>query len=479
MKRGELFFGFLLLPLDFIMIILAGISAYHIRFAGFITDIRPVIFAENLPFKEYINIVFLVALLWIIIFIFSGLYNINSSRKIIKEIYRIILACSTGLMLIVILIFIRRELFDSRFIVLAGWILAIFYISTARILVRFLQRTLHKYGIGVKKIIVVGDSSTAETLIKHYSSQKSLGIDVFKRLKDFGMETEEYLNKNVNLNKIDEIIQSDPNLSKAETIRLYDFADEHHISFKFAADLLGTKVLKTEVSEISGIPIVEVKKTPLDGWGRIIKRIFDILFSFILIIIFSPALLLTAIIIKLDSKGPVLYLDYRTGQKGEKFLFYKFRSMLAHLCDGEGPTGTEEGNKILEKLERDSKNTRQNEVLHKIKDDPRITRFGKFIRRWSIDELPQLFNVLKGDISLVGPRPHMTLETAKYERHHKKVLSIKPGITGLAQISGRSDLSFEDEVRLDTYYIENWSFLFDLSILLRTPLAVLKGRKAN
>jgi exopolysaccharide biosynthesis polyprenyl glycosylphosphotransferase len=480
MKRGELFFGFLLLPLDFIMIILAGISAYHIRFASFITDIRPVIFAENLPFKEYINVVFLVAFLWIIIFIFSGLYNINSSRKIVKEIYKVILACSTGLMLIVILIFIRRELFDSRFIVLAGWILAIIYISTARSLVRFLQRTLHKYGIGVKRIILVGSSNTAEILIKHYSSQKSLGINVIKRLKDFDVETADYLKENINLNNIDEIVQSDPNLSKAETIRLYDFADEHHITFKFAADLLGAKVLKTEVSEISGIPIVEVKKTPLDGWGRITKRIFDILVSFILIVIFSPILILTAIIIKLDSKGPVFYLDYRTGQKGEKFLFYKFRSMLAHLCDGEGPTATEEGNKILEKLERDSKiNTRKNEVLHKIKDDPRITRFGKFIRRWSIDELPQLFNVLKGDISLVGPRPHMTLETAKYERHHKKVLSIKPGITGLAQISGRSDLSFEEEVKLDTYYIENWSFIFDLSILLRTPLAVIRRRKAD
>jgi lipopolysaccharide/colanic/teichoic acid biosynthesis glycosyltransferase len=188
---------------------------------------------------------------------------------------------------------------------------------------------------------------------------------------------------------------------------------------------------------------------------------------------------LLAIIIKLDSKGPILYLDYRTGQFGKRFLFYKFRSMLAHLCDGEGPSATKEGNRILSELSTQVKNTRANQPLHKIKNDPRVTRIGRFIRRWSLDELPQLFNVLKGDISLVGPRPHMTLETAKYESHHKKVLTIKPGISGMAQISGRSDLSFEEEIKLDTYYIENWSLALDLAILLRTPFAVIRGRKVE
>lgn len=191
-------------------------------------------------------------------------------------------------------------------------------------------------------------------------------------------------------------------------------------------------------------------------------------------------MLLTAVLIKIDSRGPVLYVDYRSGQYNKRFLFYKFRSMLAHLCDGEGPSATEEGNKMLKKLEVDQKaNTRISDPLHKIKKDPRVTRVGNFIRRWSIDELPQFFNVLKGDISLVGPRPHMTMETARYERHHKKVLTIKPGITGMAQISGRSDLSFEEEVKLDTYYIENWSLLLDLAILLRTPLAIIRSRKAS
>ncbi|MDP2754939.1 MAG: exopolysaccharide biosynthesis polyprenyl glycosylphosphotransferase, partial [Nitrospirota bacterium] len=410
------------------MIVLAGVSAYYIRYAEFFQELRPVIF--NLPLTGYVKIILLIAVLWVIIFALAGLYAVKASRRLINEIYKVILACSTGLMLIVVLIFIRRELFDSRFIVLAGWLLAIIYISIARGFVRLIQRALFKYGIGAHKVILVGNSKTTDNLIHEFSSKKNFGYEVVKRLRDFSIETAQELAEFLKTKEVDEIIQSDPNLSKTEVLRLYDFADDHHLTFKYAADLLGAKVLKTEVAEIAGIPIVEVKKTPLDGWGRIIKRIFDIAISTVLIIIFSPILIITAFCIKLDSQGPIFYLDYRSGQHNKRFLFYKFRSLVAHLCDGEGPNATKEGNEVLNKLIVDEKiNTRSADPLHKIKNDPRITRVGKFIRRWSIDELPQLFNVFKGDISLVGPRAHMTLETAKYEHHHKKVLTIKPGMT--------------------------------------------------
>lgn len=227
------------------------------------------------------------------------------------------------------------------------------------------------------------------------------------------------------------------------------------------------------MTEISGVPIVEVKKTTLDGWGRIAKRIFDVVASLILIILVSPILLITAIAVKLDSRGPVLFsrLDdggmlYRVGQGGRLFHYFKFRSMI-------------DKHNYMRYTELADKNIRKDGPMVKIVEDPRVTRVGKFIRRFSIDELPELFLVFKGDMSLVGPRPHLPEEVAKYEHHHKKVLTIKPGITGMAQISGRSDLSFEEEVKLDTYYIENWTLLFDLAIILRTPLAVLRLRKAE
>lgn len=471
MKRSELFFSFLLVPLDFLMMALAGISAYYIRYAEFMQGLRPVIF--NLPFSGYLKIVLLFSFLWVVIFAFAGLYAVKGARRLINEIYKVILACSTGLMLIVILIFVRRELFDSRFIVLAAWILAIVYISLARATIRLIQRSLFKSGIGVHKVILVGNSKTTDNLIYEFSTNKNSGYEVVKRIRDFSMETAQELAEYIKVKEIDELIQSDPNLSKAETLRLYDFADEYNLNFKYVADLLGTKVLKTEVNEIAGIPIVEVKKTPLDGWGRIVKRLFDLVISLFLIIILSPIMILAAIAIKIDSCGPVFFsrkddgsLLYRVGQGRKLFRYFKFRSMLPNMDS-------------MRYNELADKNLRVDGPMVKIKDDPRITRVGKFIRRFSIDELSELFLVLSGKMSLVGPRPHLPEEVAKYEHHHKKVLTIKPGITGLAQISGRSDLTFEDEVKLDTYYIENWTLMLDLAILLRTPLAVLKARKAE
>lgn len=476
MKRSELFFSFLLVPLDYLMIILAGISAYYLRFSDFTTNIRPIIF--DLHFASYLKILLLIGALWLPIFAFAGLYNVKTARKLIKEIYKVVLACSTGLMLVVILIFIRRELFDSRFIVLVGWGLAILYIIIARSLVRFIQRHLYKYDIGVRKVILVGNSKTGDNLINKFSTDKSFGFKVVKRVRDFSTETAGELASFVENSKksdrkemeVDEIIQSDPNLTKAETLRLYDFADENQLIFRYVADLLGTKVLKTELMEIAGTPVVEVKNTPLDGWGRIVKRLFDISGSLIIIIILSPILLLTALLIKVDSKGPVFFSKKdddtplkRVGQGGKLFNYFKFRSMVP-------------GMDSMRYSELSENNVRNDGPLVKIKDDPRITRVGKFIRKYSIDELPELFLVLTGKMSLVGPRPHLPEEVAKYEQHHKKVLTIKPGITGLAQISGRSDLSFEEEVKLDTYYIENWSFLFDLSILFRTPTALIRNR---
>jgi exopolysaccharide biosynthesis polyprenyl glycosylphosphotransferase len=453
------------------MIVLAGVTAFYLRFSGFFKTLLPTVL--NLKFPQYLNIVMLLAIFWIVIFAFAGLYAIHSARKFVKEIYRVISACSTGLMLIVILIFFQRQLFDSRFIVLAAWVLAIFYVSIARGIIRGVQRLMLARGIGTKKVVIVGASKTSDFLVGSFSSNKNYGFEVVKRAQDFELSTAKELEEFLQLNKVDEIIQADPNLSKSETLRLYDFADEHHLTFKYVADLLGTKVLKTELAEFAGLPIMEVKRTPLDGWGRIIKRIFDFVISLILIIIFSPIYLLTAVIIKLDSHGPVFFSHrddgsplFRVGQGGKLFRYFKFRSMR-------------DRSDSMRYKELADLNIRQGGPLVKIKDDPRVTNFGKFIRRFSIDELPELFLVLTGKMSLVGPRPHLPEEVAKYERHHKKVLTLKPGITGMAQISGRSDLSFEEEVKLDTYYIENWSFLLDLTVLLRTPLAVLKNRKAE
>lgn len=456
------------------MILLAAISAYHIRFAEITAEIRPVIF--SLPFSEYLHIVLYIALFWLIIFAFAGLYNIKGFIRIIDEFYRVVLACSTGIMAVIIYMFFQRELFSSRFIILAAWLLAIVYVILARVIVRLIQRFLYQKGIGIHRIVIIGHTPISDKIVKEFNANKKLGYDIVKRYKDFSEKVIAELTDLAKRQGINEIVQVDPSLTKSEVLKIINFCEEEHLTFKYAADLLGTKILKTDVNMISGIPIVEIKTTPLEGWGRIQKRIFDIIFSLLLIILFSPILLITAILIKLDSRGPIIYKNERVSREGY-FKLFKFRSMLARYCVGAEYKETKEALEYEKKLiEKQSTKTGP---VYKIGSDPRVTKIGKFIRRWSIDELPQFFNVLIGNMSLVGPRPHQPREVEKYQKHHKKVLAIKPGITGLAQISGRSDLSFEEEIKLDTYYIENWSLFLDIAILLRTPLAVFRQRRVE
>lgn len=471
MKKTESFFSALFIPVDYLLIVLAGISAYYLRFSDISSEIRPVIF--SLPFQNYLNSVLIIAAVWVLIFSLVGVYQIRDARRIAQEIQKIILACSTGLAAVAIIIFFQRDLFDSRFIVLAGWVFAMFYLSIAHAFIRWLQRYLFRFGLGVHKVILVGDSQTTENLIEEFSANHRSGFEVIKRVRNFSLETAQEVAEFIKDREVDEIIQSDPNISKAETLRLYDFANDHHLTFKYVADLLEVKVLRTEVAEVIGIPIVEVKRTTLDGWGRIIKRLFDIVVSATLIIIFSPILLLTILAIMIDSRGPIFFsrrddgtFVTRVGQGGVPFRYFKFRTMIPNSDS-------------MRYKELADRNIRADGPMVKIQDDPRVTRIGRWLRRFSIDELPELFLVFSGQMSLVGPRPHLPEEVAKYENHHRKTLTIKPGITGLAQVSGRSDLLFEEEAKLDIYYIENWSLLLDISILLKTPWAVLKHRQAE
>jgi exopolysaccharide biosynthesis polyprenyl glycosylphosphotransferase len=223
----------------------------------------------------------------------------------------------------------------------------------------------------------------------------------------------------------------------------------------------------------AGIPMIEFRGTPLDSWGTVFKRFFDIIGSVLATVVLSPVMLIISILIKLDSKGPVIYKNVRTGNKGD-FKTLKFRTMFRDVC-----TGSEYGGSRAEKIEDKlikEKNIKEGSAVYKIAEDPRVTRIGSFLRKTSLDELPQLFNVFIGNMSLVGPRPHQPKEVKNYSNQQRKLLLIKPGITGLAQISGRSDLSFDEEARLDIFYLENWSIWLDFYVIIRTFSAVLKGK---
>lgn len=225
-------------------------------------------------------------------------------------------------------------------------------------------------------------------------------------------------------------------------------------------DIAGPRI---HTQQVSGLPLIHVTTPTLEGGQRVAKRLFDVVISSLLIVIASPIMAVVAVMVKVDSPGPVLFRQERVGMEGAHFGMLKFRSMVVDAED-----------KLAEL-------THKNEatgLLFKIKNDPRITRVGRFLRKYSLDELPQLFNIFGGSMSLVGPRPPLPREVEAYEQDVRRRLLVKPGLTGLWQVSGRSNLSWQDSVRLDLYYVENWSLAGDLVIILRTVRAVFHGTGA-
>ncbi len=465
MKKAELTFAVISVPVDYLMLIGAGISAYWLRYAEWVQAIRPIVF--DLDYRQYLEVVFLIALFWLIIFALQGLYTITWHKRLIDELTQIVFACSAGLMLIIVYIFWQREFFDSRFIILAGWILAIVYISIARMILRFIRRLLLAHNWGVTNIVLIGSDKAGDDLAAALYRQPELGYRLWERF--IGFYPERLLQIMAEKN-IDEVILSDANLPKETRADILNFCHSHHLGFQYVADIFDAQTHNVEVRSMAGMPLIEIKKTSLDGWGRIYKRIFDIVFSLVLIILIFPIGLILALFVVVDSYGPAIVKLRRVGKEGKIFWLYKFRSMIkdAHLLKYD-----QTGN-----LQPDlaKQNVRSDGPLFKNENDKRITRFGKFLRRSSLDELPQLFNVLLGEMSLVGPRPHEPEEVSKYQQHQKKLLSIKPGMTGLAQVSGRANLSFAEEVKLDLYYIENWSLKNDLQIIFKTVWVVIKKK---
>lgn len=473
MKRSELFLTFLLLPMDILAIFAGGLAAYGLRFHPALADIRPVIF--QLPLERYVAILTLAVILWIVVFAFAGLYNIRP-RPLKKELVRLFIASAASMAVVFSVLFFSRAFFESRFIVMAGWALGVVFLSSGRLAVRLLQRALLSKGVGMHRVAVIGKNKTADALVKEFQSKSRLGFMVRAWFGEYSTETQKALEGLVKKEAIDEILLTDPSISREDTLNLLAFTDAEHIAFKYTADLFATAIGRTDIGTYAGIPVVEIRKTPLDGWGAIFKRTFDIIISVLMISITLPIQIFTAAALFIEQPGRILFSrlpdgtkTMRVGQHGKKFHYFKFRSMVkdAHKYRFDP--------KFIKKYG----NEREGTPLFKLKDDPRVTRVGRFIRKYSVDELPEFFLVLSGRMSLVGPRPHMPEEVAKYKPHHRRVLTIKPGITGLAQISGRADLDFEDEVRLDTYYIEHWSPWLDLTILLRTPFIVFMGREGG
>ena len=276
----------------------------------------------------------------------------------------------------------------------------------------------------------------------------------------------------------DEIIDMGSDFSPEEQREIFEFSRIYGLEYKYIANFFDTSKLHSSLTFINQTPFVEIKSIGLSPWGRVFKRGTDIIASALGIVLLSPFFAVVAVLIKAeDPEGPVLFKNRRVGRNGEPFLLYKLRYLQWKYCVKDAYGVDEKDDEALRhEKELIRKQSERHGPLYKIADDPRKTKVGVWLEFFSIDELPQLYNVLKGDMSLVGPRPHQPREVQEYKEWQKRVLTCKPGITGMAQVHGRHKNSFDEEVRLDIFYIENWSPLLDLKIVLKTIGAVM-GRK--
>jgi exopolysaccharide biosynthesis polyprenyl glycosylphosphotransferase len=370
----------------------------------------------------------------------------------------------------------------SRLVFIYVWLCTVLLFGVERFLYRRARIWLWQRGVNVRRAIVVGTSLAGQRIIKDIVERPELGYRLVGYLSD-GVDTStprspgwrvplsrrkmavvRLLGSTRDVERVlmehqpHEVIVALPATHHAQTLAILAMCRDHGIDFKLVPDLFEMRFNEVRIDALNGVPLIGVKDIALQGFNLFLKRALDLTVGVVALVVAALPMLAVAVAVKLTSPGPVLFRQKRVGKDGKLFTCYKFRSMyqdaearleeLRHLNEADGP-------------------------IFKIRNDPRLTPVGRFIRRCSLDELPQIFNILKGEMSWVGPRPPTPKEVTQYDDWHLRRLNVMPGLTGLWQVSGRSDLSFEEMVKLDLYYAENWSLGVDLKIMLRTIPAVL------
>lgn len=473
MKKSELIFNLVSIPVDAISLGIAGVVSFNLRQHS-LDFVGPILY--HLDLNQFVLLMYKVIPALLLIFAFLGLYNLKGTRKFIKEFGRIMVGTSLGLLLVILLFFFNQSIFPSRFIILATWGFGIVMVVLGRVILKIIQIELFKQGVGLHRVVIISGGSQDAGVIEQVFKNKAHGYQVVADFK-YDKNLLQYLEDYHAQNKMDEILQGNPSLPDEDNLKLVQFARNKGLKFSFVPNLFEVQRNIIETDQLNGVPVISLKNTPLDGWGKVAKRILDFLLTFICLVIASPLYLIIAILIRLDSKGKAIYSATRGGS-GKDFKFYKFRTMHSHLSVGD-EYGGEEAEKVRKQLwEKNDRGGKDGPFL-KIKHDPRVTSIGRFLRKSKLDELPQVWNVLRGDMSLIGPRAHVLDEVNRYRNRYFRMFSVKPGITGLSQIAQLTwpDLPFEEEIRLNTYYIENWSLWLDVKILVKTFWLLLFAKK--
>jgi exopolysaccharide biosynthesis polyprenyl glycosylphosphotransferase len=456
---------------DFLALVFAFVVAYILR-----VTLSTVPISDNVQAVVYISIVATILPFWIIIFAFLGLYNAKIHENRFSEFGRLLVGSFIGVLLVIAYSYLANiSIFPARLVTVYGFVLAFVFVVLFRTIARGIRKDLFTYGIGINNVLIIGDTKLTHELVHILSDTKRLGYRVRgivggnnhpfdKSLRHMVFPTFEEAIQKIRP-RPHTIVQTELYASSVKNNEILVYAQEHHIDYRFVPGNSELFVGNIEVELFQSIPVIAVNQTALTGWGRVVKRITDVILSFIAIIITSPIWLATALLLLISRNGSIFFRQTRLTRHNKEFKVYKFRSQYAKF-DGTTP---EEAFAKIGKPELAEQYRANGDYLDK---DPRVTPIGRFIRRTSIDELPQLFNVFKGDISLVGPRALIPQELAVYKKRHA-ILSVKSGLTGLAQVSGRRNISFDERRKLDLYYVQNWSFWNDIVIMVRTVWTVL------
>ena len=487
---------------DIAFSLLAFLFAYKIRqdapvFMWSRLQTMPLGFSPQ--FAPYFSILLFVPFVKLFALQRYGFYKLRGEFSFSGDFFRIIKAATFSFTVLVVIAFLFRQGFSirdgeiikndfsySRLIFVYDWLFSVLLFWLTRIVVRLIQILTRNKERNLIRTVVVGCGEMADVCISEMSEKPRLGyrlvgvVTARKNQDATAIEKRgvrklgsfDRLPELVKRHGIEEVLITDSSISPARMFHvLMECGRNHHIKYRVIPDLYDCLPGKTDIATIGSLPMIKLFEEPLRGVKKALKRSLDVLTALAVLTITAPLWIVLAILIKRESKGPIFLKQERVGMDGKVFLMLKFRSML----DGVDDQVHRELMKKMINGEDVNQGTDNEPLYGKIKDDPRLTKIGGWMRRYSIDELPQVFNVLFGQMSIVGPRPPIPYEVIHYKDWHRTRFHVKPGITGLWQVSGRNRLHFEEMVRLDVFYIENWSVWLDLKIMFKTLPVMLRG----
>jgi exopolysaccharide biosynthesis polyprenyl glycosylphosphotransferase len=441
--------------------------SYWLRFLPSFSQFIPIQYGVP-PLEEYIKSSFVIIPIWLLLFQNRGLYRPRRASSFSDEFFAVVRVIIVGMIVTMACSFLYRSFSYSRVVFGIIGITTVVFISISRFAIMKFEQWWYSRGNDLKRVILVGTSNAAKNVFESLTLRRSLGYEALGYCSVNGIN-EDAMPRIPCLGSISSV----PDLIKSQNVDVVLIAldeEEHSYLYNLVRDCQGLNVemmmvpdileLMTslvQIKHIEGIPFLGIKSPALSTWNSIIKRTFDIVFALSILIVASPLFLIIAILIKLDSRGPILYFQERIGYYGEIFRVIKFRSMNANAERTTGPVWSK-------------------------KDDSRTTRVGRFLRRCSLDELPQFVNVIKGDMSIVGPRPEREHFVEQFKKEVPRYLErhrVRTGMTGWAQVNGlRGNASITERTKYDIFYIENWSLTFDVKIILKTIHAVIFGKDA-